>query len=98
MKLYIIRSLPLNFYLELLEMVLNLRPFTKSLMEKVIQSSSLKANKNLYLAPTIQSSGSLLKKDILLLTLMQYLSQLLKIRFIDSFQTRIKYSRKIKMS
>jgi hypothetical protein len=72
-------------------MVLNLRPFTKSLMEKVdvnvtlntelrgrmekaIPSSSLKANMDLSLAPTIQFSGNLLKNVIILATIKRYLS------------------------
>jgi hypothetical protein len=50
-------------------MVLNLRPFTKSLMEKAILSSSLKANLDISLAPIIQLSGNLLKKNIILKTL-----------------------------
>jgi hypothetical protein len=74
MKLCIIKSSLLNFYLERLETDLNVRPFTKSLMEKVIPSSLLKVNMDLSLEPTIKLSGNLLKKLNLLKTLMLFLS------------------------
>ena len=74
MKLCIIKSSLLNFYLERLETDLNVRPFTKSLMEKVIPSSLLKVNMDLSLEPTIKLSGNLLMKLNLLKTLMLFLS------------------------
>jgi hypothetical protein len=96
MKLFITRSSLLNFYLERPEMVLNLKLFIKSWMEKEIPSSLLKANTDLSLALSIHLSGNPLKMSTLLLTLRSLLSRLRRIRFIDGSPTQEMCSLRVK--
>jgi len=71
-------------------MGLNQKPFTEWWMEEAIPSSSLKANMDLSLALLILLSGNLLKMILMSETLMLCLSHLRRIRFIDSFPTKMK--------